>query len=275
MRVAVETELFDQRLSALLHRLLDDGEDRGIGDALVDRRESLHPSQIGRNGMSRIERKELALDIGQQVIGQIHPLDMRCTAHERLLLDVPLVEILHDHVDRVLAAHRRHDAVDRTVGEPDVRVAPCGLLGREMLVNLLPELRGGTDAVLAGDDVQRLPDACGAARGDALGDGRGDEGQDAQPDGRGDDLGAHDLVDDLPAARIDTRNITDPHVAALHVHDVHGVGAVLVDAVDDLHVHIGENHMVPRLGEYRTDESAADIARAELNCSFHIVLQKD
>jgi len=138
--------------------------------------------------MSRIERKELALDIGQQVIGQIHPLDMRCTAHERLLLDVPLVEILHDHVDRVLAAHRRHDAIDRTVGEPDVRVAPCGLLGREMLVDLLPELRGGTDAVLAGDDVQRLPDACGAARGDALGDGRGDEGQDAQPDGRGDDL---------------------------------------------------------------------------------------
>ena len=32
MRVAVETELFDQRLSALLHRLLDDGEDRGIGN---------------------------------------------------------------------------------------------------------------------------------------------------------------------------------------------------------------------------------------------------
>ena len=89
------------------------------------------------------------------------------------------------------------------------------------------------------------PDACGAARGDAFGDGRGDEGQDAQPDGRGDDLGAHDLVDDLPAARIDTRNITDPHVAALHVHDMHGVSAVLVDAVDDLHVHIGENHMVP------------------------------
>ncbi len=115
----------------------------------------------------------------------------------------------------------------------------------EMLVDLLPELRGGTDAVLAGDDVQRLPDACGAARGDAFGDGRGDEGQDAQPDGRGDDLGAHDLVDDLPAARIDTRNITDPHVAALHVHDMHGVSAVLVDAVDDLHVHIGENHMVP------------------------------
>lgn len=101
------------------------------------------------------------------------------------------------------------------------------------------------------------------------------KGRMRSPTGRGDDLGAHDLVDDLPAARIDTRNITDPHVAALHVHDMHGVGAVFVDAVDDLHVHIGENHMVPRLGEYRTDESAADIARAELNSSFHIVLQKD
>ena len=71
------------------------------------------------------------------------------------------------------------------------------------------------------------------------------------------------------------RSPTAVVMISARVHDVHGVGAVLVDAVDDLHVHIGENHMVPRLGEYRTDESAADIARAELNCSFHIVLQKD
>lgn len=178
-----ETELADQRLPALPHRTSHQPENPLVGERLGDGDIPFEMSQIGRRAVSRVQREELAFDVRLQLVGQVHSRQLRRFAHPRAPLDVPFVKRLGGHVQRFGKGDGRHDAVDRTVGEPDVRVAPCGLLGREMLVDLLPELRGGTDAVLAGDDVQRLPDACGAARGDALGDGRGDEGQDAQPDG--------------------------------------------------------------------------------------------
>ena len=133
--------------------------DMFVGDALADGHVAFHPSQVSRDGVAGIEREELALDIGDQVVGRIHAGDFGHGALEGRALDVPFEEAFDDHVDRVLALDRRHDAVDRAVGEADVLLAPVTLGLVEVLEDSLPELCGGADAVFAGDDIERLGDA--------------------------------------------------------------------------------------------------------------------
>ena len=140
--------------------------DMFVGDALADGHVAFHPSQVSRDGVAGIEREELALDIGDQVVGRIHAGDFGHGALECGALDVPFEEAFDDHVDRVLALDRRHDAVDRAVGEADVLLAPVTLGLVEVLEDSLPELCGGADAVFAGDDIERLGDACIPACGD-------------------------------------------------------------------------------------------------------------
>lgn len=245
--------------------------DMFVGDALADGHVAFHPSQVSRDGVAGIEREELALDIGDQVVGRIHAGDFGHGALECGALDVPFEEAFDDHVDRVLALDRRHDAVDRAVGEADVLLAPVTLGLVEVLEDSLPELCGGADAVFAGDDIERLGDACIPACGDTRRDGSGDAGQHGQPHRRGDEFRPGDLGGKFRAPGVHCRNVGNAHLLADRVHDLNRIGPVRVDPRDDLFVHIGEYHMVARLFQHGADKSAADVPGSELNSFLHCI----
>lgn len=78
-------------------------------------------------------------------------------------------------------------------GKPTYWLAPVTLGLVEVLEDSLPELCGGADAVFAGDDIERLGDACIPACGDTRRDGSGDAGQHGQPHRRGDEFRPGDL----------------------------------------------------------------------------------
>lgn len=178
---AVEAELADQRLAALLHRPLHRGENPFVGQRLGDGDAAPEIAQIGRRAMARVEGEELAFDVRFERIGQVHPRDLRQLAHPCAALDVPLVECLYGHIERLGKGDRRHDAVDRTVGEAHPLVRPRGRGGVERLVDRGFEPRRGPHAVLAGHDVERRGDTRRLARPQSRGDDRRHARQNASP----------------------------------------------------------------------------------------------
>ena len=269
MGVAVEAVTRHQSPPALAHGGFDDGVDLLVGNALADGHVALHAAQIGRNGVARVEREELALDVGDQVVGRIHAGDFGYGALECGALDVPFEEAFDDHVDRVLALDRRHDAVDRTVGESDRALRPCGRRRIQRLVYGRFEARGRTHAVLAGDDVERRSDSGRFTRPQSCGDDRCDPRQDTQPDGRRHQIGVDQPPYRLPAVRPHGRHAGDPQLGADFVRHMDRIAPPPVDLVHQLRIRLRETDLVSGLRQQGADKTAADLAGPEMNGSLH------
>ena len=56
---------------------------------------------------------------------------------------------------------------------------------------------------------------------------------------------------------------------AHRVHQMNGVFSPGIDVIDDIHVHIREDHMVSGLLQQHADEAATDLACADHNSLFH------
>ena len=110
-------------------------------------------------------------------------------------------------------------------GEADVLLAPVTLGLVEVLEDSLG-LCGGADAVFAGDDIERLGDACIPACGDTRRDGPGDAGQHGQPHRRGDEFRPGDLGGKFRAPGVHCRNVGNAHLLADRVHDLNRIGPV-------------------------------------------------
>ena len=264
-----EPELADQTGTALLHDGFYRCLDLRIGNALADGPQAAQFAQIGRGGVTGIQGKELALDIGQQVIDRGHTGDDRDLAHESAALRIPLEKFLDGDIQRDLAMHGRHDAVYRRVGEAHMRFGPgLGLVVQRGEHQFL-QLRSGFQAVLAGHDVQRLLDAGGLAGGDAGCHGGRHELQDAQTHGRGDDIGSHDGLDCRVAARMDGGHAFHLNIIFFVIRYVDGVASTGVDLGQQVFYNIGKGNGIARLGEHCSDKSTADISGAKLYCMLH------
>ena len=124
----IETELLHESLAALLHGGMNGLINLRDSDAVCDCRAALHLAEVCGDGMTGVQSEKFPLDVGQKVIGHIHSLNLWSRTDESLLFHIPFVESLHGDIDRILAPHRRDDAVNRAVRETDVLHAPS-LLG--------------------------------------------------------------------------------------------------------------------------------------------------
>ena len=197
MGVVVEAEFAYQAFAALLHCRLYRRIYFRIRDTFVYGLISLPLSEICGDRVSGIEGKELALYVGEQVVGKVHTLDLRRPSNERLLLDIPFVEVLHHDVDRILAAYRRNNAVNRAVCEAHVAVGPGGCFSVEQGVGEFLELACRPDCVLACDYVERGFHACRLSCGYAFRYRRSHESEYAYADGCRNHFGIHYLIDNL------------------------------------------------------------------------------
>ena len=148
-------------------------------DRLVNGRYPGEEAEVGRRRVPRVDREELALDVGGEVVDEVGARDARGRAREGPRLDRPLAERLDAHVEAVGRVGGRHDAVHRRIGEDGslerVVVALQGLRDR-----LAQSIRG-LERVLArhDDEGRRIVAALAQCVRD---DGR-DEAQDGGADG--------------------------------------------------------------------------------------------
>ena len=264
-----ETELADQRLPALPHRTSHQPENPLVGERLGDGDIPFEMSQIGRRAVSRVQREELAFDVRLQLVGQVHSRQLRRFAHPRAPLNVPFVKRLGGHVQRFGKGDGRHDAVDRTVGESDRALRPCGRRRIQRLVYGRFEARGRTHAVLAGDDVERRSDSGRFTRPQSCGDDRCDPRQDTQPDGRRHQIGVDQPPYRLPAVRPHGRHAGDPQLGADFVRHMDRIAPPPVDLVHQLRIRLRETDLVSGLRQQGADKTAADLAGPEMNGSLH------
>ena len=155
MSIMVETVFCYETLTALLHCSLDDSVDFLVCDAVSDCAQTLELAEICSDCVTCIQSEELALDVCDEIVGKVHSLHLKVTL-DRSSLHIPLIELLHNHVDRILALDRRNDTVNRTVRESNILVSICLLLICKMAVDMLLELRRSTKTVLTCNYVEVL-----------------------------------------------------------------------------------------------------------------------
>ena len=95
---------------------------------------------------------------------------------------------------------------------------------------------------------------------------RGEDFQHGRTDGGGDERRVADFGgDDGFVAGVDTAHVFDGFfLVNAFADDVHGVAVVLIQAVNDGHVDVGEDDFVTGFGQDFADEATADVAAAEV-----------
>lgn len=180
MCLCIKPVFADQAVAALRHCRMNDFINLLVSNGFVNGAVALERTQVCRNRMTGIQRKQLAFNISHQIFGQIHTRDFRDFTLERCLFHVPLIVVFYYNVDEVFALNRWDNAVYRAVRETDIFVRICAILFAQCAVNGFLELRACTDCILAGDDVQRLRAALCLTLGDTLCDRRGNARQNNQ-----------------------------------------------------------------------------------------------
>ena len=146
--------------------------------------------------------------------------------------------------------------------------SPGGSFRIQLGINQLLQLGSRLQSVFAGDDVKRLLVSVRLAGDNAFGYGRSHELEDTEPHRSGDDVCSCNFLNSLFASGIDRPYALDLYIVTVVVGDMNRVLLSGVDLAEELLHDISKNEFVTCLGENRPDESAAYIARAELN-SFH------
>ena len=223
MRCLVKTVfLFEQRA-----RLFPDGarrfDERVVLHGRVDIFVALLIGEVRDGGMACVDREELALDVGRQVVNPREALDLRAAALGLRGVRIPLAVRLDLDEQLLVVLLDRDDAVDSGIREADELVDfRFRLFGQRFVDEILQHGRAA-DHVLAGDDVERLRVLLEAAH-EAFRDVRRDEFQDVRADGRRDDVRAGDGFEQV----FEIRRAVD----GAHAFDVDALGLV----ADDLDV---------------------------------------
>ena len=93
----------------------------------------------------------------------------------------------------------------------------------------------------------------------------------AQADGGRDQLGGFQRLGQLRAGGADAINVRDGERGGIPILNVDGVAALGVDGVNEGHIDVGECDVIAAARQDRADKSAANVARPDHNCLFHIV----
>lgn len=207
----VDVVLGDEQVLGLGQGAADLGHDLLVLEGVEDGALSAVVAVVGGGGVAGVDRVQLALDEGRQIVDPVDALDGRdADVLKGRLVDNPLEELLQRHVEAGVGVLGGDDAVNGRVGIASAQVVRLETL-RVGVAGVLDEAGegvGGANGVLAGNDVQRV--LVGAAV-DALCDDGGDELEDVGADGAGDDVGGADLLDQvlLVGARVDGAVVCD------------------------------------------------------------------
>ena len=220
--------------------------------------------------MSRIDGEEFALDICLQIVYPGKALDLRYFALSLRAVDIPLAVRLDLHEQGFLIVLQRHDAVNSSIREADIRIDKRLGLIRKMLIDEILEHSRASDHVFAGNDIERRRIFLDTAL-KAFGNIRCNELQDVRADGRRDDISmddGHEQVLDVRIA-VDGLDMLDVDCLRLITNNLDVVAFLRVDRLDQLFVDIDKRHFIAGLDEQFTDKAAADIASTKMNCLFH------
>lgn len=202
----VDAVLGNEQVLGLGQGATDLSHDLLVLESIVDGALSAVVAVVGSRSVASVDRVQLALDEGLQVVDPLDALNGRdANVLKGGLVDNPLKELLQLHVKAGIGVLRRHDPVNSRVGVAGTQVVRLET-GRIRVLGILDvagQRVGGANGVLAGNDVQgRL--VVGAAV-DALCDDGSDELEDVGADGAGDDVGSADLLNEvfLVSPRVD------------------------------------------------------------------------
>ena len=180
-------------------------------------------AEIRADRVAAVQREELALDVGREVVHDAHAVDLRQLALPAGAFHVPLGKFLDCNVQRRSKVHFRHNAVDRTVGKSNIFVCKglCFLV--QQVVDRTFQLARSPDGVFTRDDVQRRGIARCLPRSDAGSNGLCHDRQDAQADGGRDQLGGFQRLGQLGAGGADAVNVRDGERGGIPILNVDGV----------------------------------------------------
>ncbi|MNH01999.1 hypothetical protein D3C79_612250 [compost metagenome] len=269
MQARVEAVAFHQHGPALLHGAAHLAADQRILDRLAHRAIAPQLAEVGGDDVAGVEGEQLALDEGHQVVGGLHARHLGQLALELGLVDDPLAEALHRHLQRIIVGRGRgNDAIHRRVDEADAVVEGGMIRDRQVLEYLLLEVAGAAYHVLAGDDVEG-GQVAGIETGlQPLGQGAGNLVQDVGPDRSGDQIGGDDAGDHLVSGGADRRHVAHHVQLLIRPHHVHLVLLAVVELIDQGLVDVGEGDLMAGVRQQFSDEATTDIAGTKMQC-FH------
>ena len=266
MGLCVQTILCYQAVSGLDHGFVHGVIDLFVKDGVHDGGKALDNAQIGGDAVACVQGEELSLDVGIQVVYQVHTFDLGKLALEGALFNVPLEVLFYDHVDGVLGTDGWNDSVNGAVREADVLVRISLFLVCQQGIDGCLELRGCADGVLACDEIEGLLAACRDAGADAFYHGRSYAGKDDQADSCGNKVCLGNGRDDGGTVGHDAVHARDLNVSLFHVHDMNSVFLVCGDPVNDYGIDVAENDLVAGFCQDHADKAASDVACAEHYC---------
>ena len=269
MQARVEAVAFHQHGPALLHGAAHLAADQRILDRLAHGAIAPELAEVGSDDVAGVEGEQLALDEGHQVVGGLHARHLGQLALELGLVDDPLAEALHRHLQRIIVGRGRgHDAIHRRVDEADAVVEGGMIRDRQVLEYLLLEVAGAAHHVLAGDDVQRRQVAGIEAGLQPFGQGAGYLVQYVGAHRSGDQIGGDDTGYYLVPGRADGGHVAHHVQLLIRAHHVHLVLLAVVELVDQGLVDVGEGDLMAGVSQQFADEAPTDVAGTKMQC-FH------
>ena len=220
--------------------------------------------------MPRVDREELAFDVGGEIVHPRQPLDGRRRADRPFAVDIPLGKRLDLDEERILVVLDRHNAVNRRIWKTDAVICLLLHIFREMFIYKVFEHGRPADHILTRDDIERRIVLCKSAY-KSLGDIRRDEFEDVRADRRRHDICRDKRIEQFLKVRIavDRPHMLDMDFFRRIADNLNVVSTARIDLIDECLRHIDERNLVARADEEFADEPTADIAAAEMNCLFH------
>ena len=274
--VQLDAVLLGKRQRAFQHGVLDNRQDLGIVDGLVDILPALVAAQVCAGRMAHVVDVQLALDIEVKRLERDHVRDLGDLALERGLVDGQEAVALDADAHRVAVLHffrlHRHHASDGCFDQTDARIKQCLFFLGELLLEHSFEDFICVVQILTDNDVERRicpRPALAQARNDI----RDDEFQDSRTNGCRHNITACDRFGSrFLIIAVDGCDVLDHNVLvsfARHIAD--RVLMLFLQSLHDRLRHVDERHLVARLAECRTDKAAANVAAAVHNCFFHSI----
>ena len=271
MRLMVETELLYKSLTTLLHGSVYEIENLRNLDTLTDGLTTLHLAHISSDCMTGIQCKELPLDISQQIVSQVHTVDLRCRAYKRLLLHIPLIILLHSDIDRIFASDRRNDTVYGTVRKSDMLRTPCRLRLIQMRKHCFLQTRRRHKSVFTCNNIKRGFNACFFTCNDSFSDGRSDKLKNSQANRSRNEFSLFNFLHHSIGRRIHSADTGNKNILTVDIFNMNGILSVGIDPVDKVLDYICEHYLIAGFSKNGSNESTADISGPKLNCKFHFI----
>jgi len=258
--------LGNDQSSGLIQHAANAFADFLVAQSLVDSLLAGVVTVVRSSSVSRVDGKELPLDVRLQVVDPVDGWDIRvAVVAEGSLFDNPFVELLDLDVEAGIRRLIRDDAVNGRVGEPRTIIQCLDAVRVCVVLDEAMQRVGCPNGVLTGNDSHRLGLLTSI---NALGNHRGNELENVGSDGASDDVRSCYLLDHvaLVLLGVDGAVVVDGLGGLTDLADLGDlIRRGVLESIDDVVHDIDEDDLEAGLVEELGHEATADVAASKVN----------